>query len=415
MLKKAFLLMITLVVVISPLRVFAADIELNTPEDYYTRFIDKNVSINVYNWGEYISDGSDDSIDVNRAFTELTGIKINYSTYATNEELYSKLRSGNASYDVIIPSDYMIGRMADEGMLLPLDFDNIPNIEHIDEEFMNPSYDPDNLYSAPYTWGYVGIIYNTALMVDDEEPDSWDILWDERYLGEILMFSNSRDAFAIAQARQGYSMNTSDEDELLDCLEQLKLQKPLVQAYVMDEIFDKMLGGEAILAPYYAGDAVMMMAENEDLAFAVPSEGTNLFVDGMCIPIGSKNKEAAEMYINFMLEPEIGAANSEYIGYGTPNASAFELFDEDYASDPVTYPGDEVLENSESFLPLPQDASRLMDQLWTELLSNDETYNRMLVPVVLLAAVLLSIGINVRRALRQRHKNYYPTAKPFAR
>jgi len=373
-----------------------------SPPGYYERFMGRNISINVYNWGEYISDGSDGVMDVNKEFTNLTGIKINYTNYATNEELYSKLRSGYSSYDVIIPSDYMIGRLINEGMLLPLDFENIPNIEFIDGRFLAPAYDPGAKYSAPYTWGYVGIIYNKAMVFDEEEVGTWNIFWDEKYLGKMLMFSNSRDAFAIAQMRLGYSVNTTDERELYDCFNQLKLQKPFIQAYVMDEIFDKMLGGEAAIAPYYAGDALMMMAENEDLDFAVPEEGTNLFVDAMCIPFGSGQKEAAEMYVNFMLEPAVAAANSEYIGYATPNYAALELLDEDFRNNPIAYPEISGLKKTENFLPLPQEASRLMDRLWTELLSEDDTYNRMLMPVLLFGAALFSVGLNVYRVRSRR-------------
>jgi spermidine/putrescine transport system substrate-binding protein len=203
-------------------------------------------------------------------------------------------------------------------------------------------------------------------------------------------------------------MNTTDERELYDSLDQLKQQKPLVQAYVMDEIFDKMLGGEAILAPYYAGDALMMMAENDELDFAIPVEGTNLFVDAMCIPSGCSHKEAAEMFINFLLEPSVGAANSEYIGYATPNKAALELIDDDMRNDPIAYPDSSVLENTENFAPLPQDTSRLMDQLWTELLSEDDAYNRMLMPSILFAAVLFSLGLNMLRArARRRAQDHY--------
>ena len=382
--------------------------DLACGEDYYGRFLDAGISINVYNWGEYIADGSDDSLDINGLFTELTGIRVNYSTYATNEELYSKLKSGYASYDVIIPSDYMVGRLADEGLLLEPDFGNIPNMRFIAERFINPLYDPLGMYSAPYTWGYVGIIFNRNKIFDEEEVDSWEILWDEKYLGQILMFSNSRDAFSIAQARLGYSMNTTDEHELYDCLEQLKIQKPLVQAYVMDEIFDKMLGGEAAIAPYYAGDALTMMAQNGELDFVIPKEGTNLFVDAMCIPRGSRQKEAAEMYINFMLEPSIGAANSEFIGYATPNEAAMGLLDDETRSDPIAYPDESELERAEYFAPLPPETSRLMDHLWTELLSADETYNRLLMPMALLFMLLFSIGINIYRVNKKQRalRNY---------
>ena len=383
-----------------------AGVEVQAPEEYYTRFMGKGLSINVYNWGEYISDGTDGSVGVNEEFTKLTGIKVNYVNYSTNEELYSKLRGGGAVYDVIIPSDYMIGRMISEGMLEPLNFENIPNFKFIDENFKTPIYDPQNRFSVPYTWGMVGIIYNTE-MVDEEDAQSWDILWDERYLGQILMFSNPRDAFAVAEKRKGYSANTTDPDELQDCLESLKEQKLLVQAYVMDEIFDKMLGGEAALAPYYAGDAFTMIAENESLAFAIPKEGTNIFVDAACIPKGARNKEAAEMYINFLCEPEIAAANSEYIGYAVPNPIAQSLLDEEVAQSPVAYPPLEIQQMGEYFSELPRETNLLMDQMWTELLSTDEQYNRMLVPVLLVAAILFSFGLNIYRTVKKKKQKKY--------
>ena len=410
MLKKTALLLGLLLVatVFSGVSVFANDdMELAAGEDYYTRFQGQGLSINVYNWGEYISDGSDDTLNVNAAFEELTGIRVYYSTYATNEELYSKLRSGNASYDVIIPSDYMIGRMIKENMLLPLDKENLPNLEFIGENFVEAAYDPQDAYSAPYTWGYVGVIYNTTMIADEEDLGSWDILWDEKYLGEILMFSNSRDAFAIAQCRQGTSVNSTDDDELRRAMEELKDQKPLVQAYVMDEIFDKMLGGEAILAPYYVGDALTMMADNEDLDFFVPEEGTTRFVDAMCIPKGSRQKEAAEMYINFMLEPEVAAANCEYIGYATPNDAALELLDEEITGDPLAYPPQEFIDKMEYFASLPQETSTVMDQLWVELLSDDEKYNRMLMPALLLVMILASVLIQVYRRRKNTAKSYF--------
>lgn len=289
-----------------------------TVEDqaYYEKFKGQGISINVYNWGEYIADGSEEgTLNVNEEFTRLTGIKVNYSTYATNEELYAKLKGGGANYDIIIPSDYMISRMIQEDMLEPLDFSNIENFAYIMDTFKNPLYDLENRYSVPYTWGTVGIIFdNTAIA--PEEVD-WDILWNEEYADRILMFDNPRDAFAIAEIMLGYSLNTEEPEELTKAAEKLKAQKKLVQAYVMDEIFDKMGAGEALIAPYYAGDAVTLMDEYDHLGFVVPQSGTNLFADAMCIPKGSKNKEAAEMYINFMCEPDIAYATADYIGYST--------------------------------------------------------------------------------------------------
>lgn len=389
---------------------------IQSSEDYYSQLAGQGASINVYNWGEYISDGSDDTLNINAEFQALTGIKVYYSTFATNEELYSKLRGGGASYDVVIPSDYMIGKMISEGMVQPLNFDNIPNWENIDPRFTSRNFDPENRFCVPYTWGYTGIIYNTELVDPDDDFESWDILWNEKYLGQILMFSNSRDAFAIAQARRGYSFNTTDEGEMADSLADLKAQKPLVQAYVMDEIFDKMLGGEAAIAPYYAGDAVTMLDENDALAFAVPREGQNVFIDAACIPTGAKNKQAAEMYINFLCEPEVAAANGEFIGYATPNSAALEVMDEEVSGNPIAYPPDAVLENGEEFGALPRETGALMDRMWTELLSEDENYSRLLVPVTLFLAIALSVGINIYRSLRikkqkkffyKKHKQYF--------
>ena len=231
--------------------------------DYYTRFKDDNISINVYNWGEYISTGAEEgTLNVNAEFTKLTGIKVNYTNYATNEELYAKLKGGGATYDVIIPSDYMISKMIKENMVQKLNFDNIPNFSYIMDNFRNLAYDPENEYSVPYTWGTVGIIYNKDLVDIDKSEIDWDILWNEDYLDQILMFDNPRDAFAIAEIMLGYSINTENTDELVAASEKLKEQKRMVQAYVMDEIFDKMGAGDALLAPYYAGDALTILEEN---------------------------------------------------------------------------------------------------------------------------------------------------------
>ena len=247
------------------------------------------VTINVYNWGEYISNGTEGSLDVNAEFTRRTGIEVNYTTFDSNESLYSKLAGGGASYDVIVPSDYMISKLMNENMLAELDFSNIPNFEYIDEQFRNPDYDPENKFSVPYTWGTVGLFYNTDYVT--EPVTSWSILWDEQYSGKILMFDNPRDAFAIAQERLGFSLNSTDESEWEQAAMLLKEQKPLVQAYVMDQIFDKMESGEAWLAPYYSGDAGTLVENNENIKFIVPEEGTNYFVDAMCIPATAEHKK----------------------------------------------------------------------------------------------------------------------------
>lgn len=372
-------------------------------EEYYKRFYDDDISINVYNWGEYISDGSDEgTLSVNAEFTKLTGIKVNYTNYATNEELYAKLKGGGASYDIIIPSDYMISRMIKEEMVLPLDMDNIPNYKYIGEAYKNQAFDPNNEYSVPYFWGTVGIIYDTTLI--DVENIDWDILWNEDYADRILMFDNPRDAFAIAELRLGYSLNTEDEKELEEAAELLKEQKKVVQAYVMDEIFDKMGAGEALIAPYYAGDAVTLMAEYEDLGFVIPESGTNLFIDGICIPKGAKQKEAAEMYINFLCEPDIAYSNTYYVGYSTPNTAAYEMLDEETKNDGISYLPDEYLmSNTTVFRNLSDEANQKMQDLWTELKSTQsETKNKWLVPVFMLICVIMSITILIMRHIKKK-------------
>lgn len=342
---------------------------VNVAEGYdYGRLKDQNITLNVYNWGEYISTGTDgESLDVNKAFEELTGIKVNYTTFDTNEMLYSKLKSGGASYDVIIPSDYMIGKMINEDMLETLNFDNIPNYKMIGEQYKNQAYDADNAYSVPYTWGYVGIIYNTTMV--EEVVDSWDILWSEKYKDNILMFDNSRDAFAIALRKLDLPMNPEDEAQIDQAAKELTKQRDVVQAYVMDQIFDKMEGGEAALAPYYAGDAITMIEENPDLAFAVPKEGTNYFVDAVCIPKGAANKEAAEMYINFLCETEVAKANCLAIGYSTPQTEAEAALPEELRNNEIAYPSDEVLANTWTFNVLSDELNSYMDQAWTSIRS----------------------------------------------
>ncbi|MEY8438559.1 ABC transporter substrate-binding protein [Anaerotruncus colihominis] len=372
-------------------------------ESYYTRLQGEGRSLNVHNWGEYISDGSEGSVDVIAEFEALTGIKVNYTTFSTNEEVYARLRNGGASYDILIPSDYMVARMIREGMLEKLDFDNIPNFKNISESFLNPIFDPTNEYSVPYTWGTVGVIYNKA-MVDEEDIGSWDLLWNQKYMGDILMFANPRDDFGIALKRLGYPMNPENEQQLREATELLKDQKMLVQAYVMDEIFDKMIGGEAAIAPYYAGDAITMMADNEELGYFVPEEGTNRFVDAVVIPKGSKEKECAEMFINFLLEAEVGAANAEYIGYSSPNDASLALLPEDVRNNPIAYPSDEVIAKTEFWIDLPAEMNLAVDAAWTELLSTDVQYSKWLMPGVMAAALLTSIGINTTRAWRRRRE-----------
>ncbi|MBR2667412.1 MAG: spermidine/putrescine ABC transporter substrate-binding protein [Oscillospiraceae bacterium] len=360
---------------------------------------DENITINVYNWGQYISDGTDGYIDVNRAFTEATGIQVNYTTYDTNESMYTKLKTGGATYDVIIPSDYMIARLIDEDMLRPLNFDNIPNYKYIDNAFLNTDYDPDNIYSVPYTWGTVGIIYNTAY-VDEADTGSWDLLWNSKYSGKILMFDNCRDAFGIAELSLGYSLNTNDPDELRDAAELLKAQQPLVQSYVMDQIFETMEREEAWIAPYYAGDFLLMYKENDKLGFYFPEEGFNIFIDAMCIPKTSQHPEAAEAYINFLCDPKISAENLEYLGYATPMTEAKQYMDPEMTTSEVVYPTEETLARGESFLVLDREATQLMDELWLDVKTDGgsiSTGTIIAIVVIILAIAMVFVTRKVRR------------------
>lgn len=383
------------------------NVEIQTADvedmEYYTRFKNSGLSINVYNWGEYIPDGSaEGTLNLNEEFTKLTGIKVNYSTYATNEELYAKLKGGASSYDLIIPSDYMISRMIKEGMLEKLNMENIPNFKNIMDKFLSNEYDPSSEYSVPYTWGTVGIIYDKTAV--DEEKITWDLLWDEKYKDRILMFDNPRDAFAIAENMLGYSLNTENIEELTKAADKLKEQKKFVQAYVMDEIFDKMGAGEAVIAPYYAGDAVTLMDEFENLAFAIPESGTNLFIDAACIPKGCKNKEAAEMYINFLCEGDVAYAVTDFIGYSTPNKAAFEMLDDEIKEDGISYPDDKFLEEKSTvFRNLSDEANMKMQTLWTEMKSSEENSpNRVIVPAFMVICVIMSLVILIKRYKKKK-------------
>lgn len=323
----------------------------------------KSRAVNVYNWGEYI----DESIFAD--FEKETGIKVNYSTFSSNETMYSVLKTGGSDYDVIIPSDYMISRLISEGMLEKLDFSNIPNYSLIDDQYKNLEYDPTGEYSVAYMSGVIGIIYNTAVISD--EITSWGALFDPKYTGQILMFDNPRDAMAIALMYLGYSVNTTNTDELNAAYNLLLQQKPLKQAYVMDQIFDKLEGGEAAIGPYYAGDYLTMRENNPDLRFVVPEEGTNRFVDAMCIPKGAKNKKNAELFINFMCSTEAALKNTDMTWYTTANKEAAqqyaEALDEETAA--VMFPSEEILAKTQIYTNLPQETLRLYDELWVMLKS----------------------------------------------
>jgi spermidine/putrescine transport system substrate-binding protein len=320
----------------------------------------KNV-VNVYNWGEYIDES------LLEDFEKDTGIKVNYRTFETNEDMYAKLKAGGSDYDVIIPSDYMIGRLVEEGMLEKLDLSNIPNSSLLNPAYQKPQYDPTGEYSVGYMWGTVGIIYNTAQVED--APTSWGALFDERYSGNILMIDNPRDAFGIALKYLGYSLNTTDEGEIRAAYDLLADQKPILQAYVMDTVFDTMEGGNAAMVPYYAGDYMTMKEQNPDLAFCLPSEGANVFSDGMCVPKGAANKRNAELFINFMASTGAALRNMDVTGYVSTNQESAEQYaasldPEDAA---VMFPDEGVLAVCEPFFNLPQETLELYDRLWSDL------------------------------------------------
>jgi spermidine/putrescine transport system substrate-binding protein len=319
---------------------------------------DKRPVINVYNWGDYIDPS------VIKDFQEEFNVKVNYNTFTTNEDMYVSIKKGGTSYDVAFPSDYMIERMIHEDMLEKINKDNVPNLNNIEDRFLDLEFDPHNDYSVPYMWGTVGIIYNKTMV--DDVVDSWDILWNEKYDGQILMLDSQRDSMAIALKKLGYSMNSRDEKELEKAKEELIKQKPLVYAYVGDEVKDLMVGEEAAIAVVWSGDAVAMIRNNSDLEYVIPKEGTNLWFDNMVIPKNAKNKEMAEKFINFMQRPEIAAKNTDYVGYSTANYKAKELLPKDITNSKVAYPIDKEIENTEIFKD-PKDIIKLYDDIWLEI------------------------------------------------
>lgn len=321
-------------------------------------------TINVFNWGEYISDGSDGLIDVNKAFEKHTGVKVNYLFFDNNETMYTKLKGGGVSYDVVIPSDYMIQRMIKEDMLRKLDFSKIDNYKYIMDEYKGMYFDPNDEYSVPYNVGMVGVIYNSSEVKGN--PDSWSLLWDKRYKGQILTFNNPRDCFGTAQKYLGISFNTTKKSEWKAAAKKLMEQKEVLQSYVMDEIFDKMETGEALIAPYYAGDYLLMHDNNPDLSFFYPKEGTNIFVDSVCIPKNSKNYEAALMYINFLLEPEIALANAEYICYASPNSSVVNNEEYTFYKNEILYPEEDKKPPVEFFKDMSNDVKLMYESLWED-------------------------------------------------
>ena len=326
----------------------------------------------VYNWGEYIDEAV---IDM---FEEETGIEVIYDMFETNEEMYPVIEAGGVTYDVVCPSDYMIQKMIENDLLAEINFDNVPNISNIDPEYMerSKSFDPENKYSVPYCWGTVGILYNTSMVAPEDVPTKWADLWDEKFSGEILMQDSVRDAFMVALKSLGYSMNTTNDAELQEARDLLIAQKPLVQAYVIDQVRDKMIGGEAAVGVIYSGEMLYIQEEVEnlgldyDLEYVIPEEGTNVWIDSWVIPANAKNKENAEKWIDFLCRPDIAKMNFEYITYPTPNKGAFDLLDEEVQNNKAVFPDIDSLENSEVFQYLGDEVDALYNNYWKEVKSN---------------------------------------------
>ena len=414
----------------------------------YSKYPTKN--LNVYNWGEYISDEDDEEcglFDVNAAFEDYFNrnladkykcyIKVNYSTYATNEDMYAKLTNSAVNYDVVIPSDYMIQKMIGEGLLRPIDFNIVTNYKNIDRQFIdNCPYDPENKYSVPYSYGMVGIIYNSEFVDEEDVKDeSWGLMWNEKYAGKILQFNNPRDAFATAMYYNNLNINSANTADWDKALSELLRQKPLLQGYVNDEIFNKMKGASAYISAYYAGDYLTMAADNNDLKFYYPTEGTNYFVDAMCIPTTCKDESypLANEYINYMTSVEAGTANALYIGYATPNAAVrndesyiemlhynYSIVDED--TDEIILDAEQVLygkskdeaNKNYSFPPAYEnyykdentDIQTYVIALWEELKTENATELWVHITSGIIVVGLLSFGIYTMYIRKKRSRFY---------
>ncbi len=330
-----------------------------------TRSEDSSNTLYVYNWGEYIDP------DVITSFEKETGYHVVYDVFETNEIMYPKIKSGAVAYDCVCPSDYMIQKMIDNDLLQKIDFDNVPNIKNIGEiyEKASQAFDPTNEYSIPYCWGTMGILYNTKMV--DEPVTSWKILWDSKYKDSILMQDSVRDAFCVALKYLGYSANTTNMQELQEAKDLLIAQKPLVQAYVIDQVRDKMIGNEAALGVIYSGEAIYTARENPDLAYVVPDEGSNVWFDSWVIPKNAPHKENAEKFLNFLCRPDIALKNFEYITYSTPNVAAQQLIeDPDIRDSQVAFPDDATLERCETYSYLGADAEEIYNDLWNEVKSS---------------------------------------------
>lgn len=397
--KKFFSLAIAVLVILSLFIIpVSANDEIFSKEtiEYYKNLGLQGTVLNVYNWGEYIDD---EEVDVITEFERLTGCDVNYTTFESNENMYSKLSGGGVSYDIIIPSDYMVERLISEDMLLPVDYNNVPNFaKYFDSEkygYLIENGISD--YAVIYNVGTTILIYNKNFV--KEEPDSWEVLWDEQYKGKVLMFNNPRDSFAIAQFVLGQSINTTEKADWDAAAELLMEQRKKVKPeYVMDEVFIKMESGEYAFATYYAGDYELMVENNPDLGFVFPKEGVNTFYDAMCIPSAAQNKKGAEAFINFMLEPEIALANAEYIYYATPNKAVLENSDYSLANSDAVYP--ENLENTQAFHNLPTDTLQYMNSLWMKVKGENDAQGLYIGFFSVIAVVVVIIIANILKKKR---------------
>lgn len=322
----------------------------------------ENGTLNFFNVGDYIDEA------LIRKFEKETGIKVNYSTYDTNEIMYQKVKTNPGTYDLVVPSDYMIEKMISENLLEKIDLNNIANYQYIGDAYKNLSYDPTNEYSVPYMWGTIGIIYDSTRITDP--INSWDILWDSKYKDEVYMFNSLRDAMAIGLLKDGYSINSTTPTEIDAARDVLIEQRSLTNpVYVVDEVKDNMIAGEKMLATVWSGDAIYIMNENPDMKYFIPKEGSNKWVDALCIPTGAKNKAQAEAFINFLCDPENAKENVDYIGYSTPNTAAYDLLDEDTKNNPAAYPSEETLSKCVLFTNLDNETLKLYENAFTEVLS----------------------------------------------
>jgi len=377
--------------------------------------------VNVYNWGEYISPGDDETLDVIAEFERRYNIKVNYTNFETNEELYNVLVNSNSSYDVIIPSDYMVARLRSEGMLEKIDLGNIPNYKNIDEKFRISDFDPTGEYSVAYSWGIVALVYNTT-MIPEGEITGFKDMWNPKYRNDVLMFNNSRDAMAIAMQvcdppidPGSESFTGEDIDRATKKLIELKNCGSL-KKYVMDQVFTEMEGSQSALAAYYGGDIYTMLDNNEELSYSLPEEGSNLFIDSMCIPTCCQNKENAELFINFMCDPEIAAANADYICYGTPNKAALELMDDDYKESPLCNPPQEYIDKCYTFANIDDQIYSEMQEKFVKACSSTAEVSSIeikttsveskiavavILAIVVIATVIVII-LDIRRAVKNR-------------